>query len=491
MGQRGSRPVPILPTTVGARWADHRFKFENLVFEGGGAKGIAYIGVSGTAIIVAIIITIRRTRRALCPAAAKTSIQNETVQGWLQATSTQFPNVTNTTASVTVSMIASGQADQGQYQDSIRYQNCDIGNTPGPSPGIGLSSSNTTSTVVTSSHGQTLQGLSPNELPVALQPNPMYNGTQSNPPKTTCPEITGDDYQATKETYTHTTYAVKTCCATHLYEDMDEQNYQALQDQCQAAIESNTSCSYAAIASGHVQSEQDQSTRVMYTTTVKTSGHAGLYKNMDSQHYQLLQGQCLTNSTSNTTTTAAAVNNGNGQTVQDQSETTNSSDIHTLAVPMKNIHDKKGQNQFQIVTEHSENIGSTTMLSGHDETGQIQSQSFTESNTSTTTTVMVSGHDHTVQDQSHAITESNTTNTTTVMVSGHDRTVQDQSQAITESNTNTTTTVIASGHHHTEQDQSYSITENKVPETPQGSKPPLDEPPPLPPKRKGVVAPSE
>ncbi|XP_035663422.1 uncharacterized protein LOC118407111 [Branchiostoma floridae] len=45
MGQRGSRPVPILPTTVGARWADHRFKFENLVFEGGGAKGIAYIGV--------------------------------------------------------------------------------------------------------------------------------------------------------------------------------------------------------------------------------------------------------------------------------------------------------------------------------------------------------------------------------------------------------------------------------------------------------------
>ncbi|XP_019626164.1 PREDICTED: uncharacterized protein LOC109471315 [Branchiostoma belcheri] len=45
MGQSCSRPLPTLPTTVGARFSDHRFKFENLVFEGGGAKGIAYIGV--------------------------------------------------------------------------------------------------------------------------------------------------------------------------------------------------------------------------------------------------------------------------------------------------------------------------------------------------------------------------------------------------------------------------------------------------------------
>ncbi|XP_066296178.1 uncharacterized protein [Branchiostoma lanceolatum] len=45
MGQHSSRPVPFLPTTVGGLWADRRFKFENLVFEGGGAKGIAYIGV--------------------------------------------------------------------------------------------------------------------------------------------------------------------------------------------------------------------------------------------------------------------------------------------------------------------------------------------------------------------------------------------------------------------------------------------------------------
>ncbi|CAH1250675.1 Hypp8895 [Branchiostoma lanceolatum] len=45
MGLCGSRLVPFLPTTVGARWANRRFKFENLVFEGGGAKSIAYIGV--------------------------------------------------------------------------------------------------------------------------------------------------------------------------------------------------------------------------------------------------------------------------------------------------------------------------------------------------------------------------------------------------------------------------------------------------------------
>ncbi|XP_066288768.1 uncharacterized protein YqhO-like isoform X2 [Branchiostoma lanceolatum] len=45
MGNHSSRPVPLLPTTVGGRWADRRFEFENLVLEGGGAKGIAYIGV--------------------------------------------------------------------------------------------------------------------------------------------------------------------------------------------------------------------------------------------------------------------------------------------------------------------------------------------------------------------------------------------------------------------------------------------------------------
>ncbi|CAH1269067.1 Hypp4081 [Branchiostoma lanceolatum] len=45
MGNHSSRPVPLLPTTVGGRWADRRFTFENLVLEGGGAKSIAYIGV--------------------------------------------------------------------------------------------------------------------------------------------------------------------------------------------------------------------------------------------------------------------------------------------------------------------------------------------------------------------------------------------------------------------------------------------------------------
>ena len=50
---------------------------------------------------------------------------------------------------------------------------------------------------------------------------------------------------------------------------------------------------------------------------------------------------------------------------------------------------------------------------------------------------------------------------------------------------------MVSGHDHTEQGQYQAIIENKVPETPQGSKSPLDEPPPLPPKRKCVVAPSE
>ncbi|CAH1269052.1 Hypp4074 [Branchiostoma lanceolatum] len=40
MGNHSSRPVPFLPTTVGARWADRRFTFENLVLEGGGQKAL-------------------------------------------------------------------------------------------------------------------------------------------------------------------------------------------------------------------------------------------------------------------------------------------------------------------------------------------------------------------------------------------------------------------------------------------------------------------
>ncbi|XP_078663089.1 uncharacterized protein LOC144906572 isoform X1 [Branchiostoma floridae x Branchiostoma belcheri] len=45
MGQEESKPPPPkLPTTIGDKFSDKVFPFENLVLEGGGAKGIAYIG---------------------------------------------------------------------------------------------------------------------------------------------------------------------------------------------------------------------------------------------------------------------------------------------------------------------------------------------------------------------------------------------------------------------------------------------------------------
>ncbi|KAI8484282.1 hypothetical protein Bbelb_380670 [Branchiostoma belcheri] len=45
MGQTPSKPAaPKLPATIGERFKDKEFPFENLVLEGGGAKGIAYIG---------------------------------------------------------------------------------------------------------------------------------------------------------------------------------------------------------------------------------------------------------------------------------------------------------------------------------------------------------------------------------------------------------------------------------------------------------------
>ncbi|XP_078684942.1 uncharacterized protein LOC144918260 [Branchiostoma floridae x Branchiostoma belcheri] len=45
MGQNPSKPAaPKLPATIGERFKDKEFPFENLVLEGGGAKGIAYIG---------------------------------------------------------------------------------------------------------------------------------------------------------------------------------------------------------------------------------------------------------------------------------------------------------------------------------------------------------------------------------------------------------------------------------------------------------------
>ncbi|XP_035662928.1 uncharacterized protein LOC118406738 isoform X1 [Branchiostoma floridae] len=45
MGQEESKPAgPKLPETIGGKFSGHAFPFENLVLEGGGAKGIAYIG---------------------------------------------------------------------------------------------------------------------------------------------------------------------------------------------------------------------------------------------------------------------------------------------------------------------------------------------------------------------------------------------------------------------------------------------------------------
>eukprot|EP00058_Branchiostoma_floridae_P028007 XP_002613498.1 hypothetical protein BRAFLDRAFT_71892 [Branchiostoma floridae] len=192
-----------------------------------------------------------------------------------------------------------------------------------------------TNTTATGEADQALQGLKVeahmhNKVLAALKQNPMYIGV-GTPPKdstsTSCHDQTGQGQSQTiTKSDLNTTATVVTSDHDNQYEDIDNHHNQTGQGQSQNITESHTNTTDSVLTSGHDQTGQGQYQNITESHTNTTASV------LTSGHDQTGQGQSQAITESHTNTTATATISGHDQTAQTQSQnTTQSFDVRNLA----------------------------------------------------------------------------------------------------------------------------------------------------------------